>query len=112
MKDGKETKQLTDEQISSQPQLPRRSFLAKTGAMLLGAAAVVSATRAGALTGYQEDSDAKKASDPDSKKGTGKKKMMKAKASDPDAKDHKKKTMAKSKKKTESGDPDKAKQPH
>ena len=127
MKDGTEKKQqLVDEQISVEPRLPRRSFLTKTGAMLLGAAAVVSATRAGALAGLQQagtepkketDPDAKKETDPDSKKETPKKTTTtaKAKASDPDSADKnakKKTTAAKDKKKTSGeSDPDKPKQP-
>jgi len=130
MKDGTQKKQqLVDEQISVEPRLPRRSFLAKTGAMLLGAAAVVSATRAAALTaGLQQagtepkketDPDAKKETDPDSKKDTGKKTTTKttskAKASDPDAapKSGKKKSAAAKDTKKTSGesDPDKPKQP-
>lgn len=115
MKDGKDNikLQLTDDQISTESMLPRRSFLAKTGAMLLGAVAVVAATRAGALTGQQSDPDKAKATDPDAKKGAAKKKTaMKAKAADPDQTDAKKKTaMRKKKTGAKASDPDKPKQP-
>jgi hypothetical protein len=93
---------LTDEQIVTARKMPRRSFLTAAGALLVGAAALASGVRAVAQQG--SDPDSKKAADPDSKdkKKTTKAKTTKAKAkgSDPDAKSKKK-----------AADPDKKKAP-
>lgn len=100
-KPGEEKKKspqtLTDDQVVTDRKMPRRSFLAATGALLLGAAAVATGTRAGVLPQQGSDPDSKKGKqgDPDSKKKTGKKTSTK-----------------KSKKKTEkAGDPDSKKKP-
>lgn len=78
---------LSDEQIVTERKLGRRSFLAATGALLLGAAALAS--------GVSAQDAQQKAADPDTK-DKPKKKPMKAAA--------KKGTMKK-------GDPDKKKKP-
>lgn len=98
---------LTDEQIVTERKLPRRSFLAATGAVLVGgAAALVSGMRAAA----QDAQPPKTGTDPDKKKDagsksgkpkTGKKASTKAGTSavDPD----------KTRPKDQTADPDKAK---
>lgn len=107
---------LADDQIVTERKIGRRSFLGATGALLIGAAALVSGVRADARGLQAADPDAKdkKAADPDKKKGAhpgekkggdpDKKKEMHAKGKkggDPDKK------KAKAKKK--GGDPDKKK---
>ncbi len=67
----KSPRTLTDDQIVTEPKHPRRSFLTATGALLVGAAAIVSGVRA---------EPQEKSSDPDAKKKED------TKASDPDAK--------------------------
>lgn len=89
-------KTLTDGQMLTERKMGRRSFLAASGAFLLGAAAL--ATGASALTQASDPDSKPKASDPDSKK---------AKASDTDTADKKKKKMHHKKKKAEkASDPD------
>jgi hypothetical protein len=55
---------ITDDQIVTERKLPRRSFLSTTGALLAGAAGVVSGLRASALRNSSPD-DPKKPEDPD-----------------------------------------------
>ncbi|MGH9378003.1 MAG: hypothetical protein ACRD1I_04315 [Terriglobia bacterium] len=82
---------LADNQIVTERKLPRRSFLAATGAFLAGAAVVVSGVRAAAQEasdpdkkkGDSDKSDKKKGSDPDKKRKKGSD-PDKKKASDPD----------------------------
>lgn len=94
---------LTDEQIVTERKLGRRSFLAATGALLLGAAALASGVaaqdapqkaadpdtkdkpkkKAGTKKAGMKKGAAKKGSDPDKKKGEEKKKPAEKK-SDPD----------------------------
>src|SRR5215472_13793140 len=91
---------ITDEQIVTEKLLPRRSFLATTGAVLAGgAAALVLGTKS---MGQSQDPDKAKTQDPDKAKAQDpdKAKAHKAKAQDPDkAKAHEAKAQ----------DPDKAK---
>ena len=89
---------LADDQIVTERKLPRRSFLATSGAFLAGAAAIVSGVRASAQEA--SDPDKKKSgdpdkTDPDKKKGSD---PDKKKSGDPDKADPDKK---------KSGDPDK-----
>jgi len=80
---------LTDGQIVTERKHPRRSFLTATGALLAGAAAIVSGVHAEPQEKKKED---EKAGDPDAKKASTKKAKTKkaakkpAKASDPDKK--------------------------
>jgi hypothetical protein len=82
---------VTDEQIVTERKHPRRSFLTATGALLAGAAAIVSGARAATQDKKKED---EKAGDPDTKKAPAKKAKAKkatgdkkpAKQSDPDKK--------------------------
>ena len=120
---------LSNEQIVTERTLPRRSFLAQAGALLVGAAAIATATRAVAFTGAQQSDPDKaktKASDPDQKKAPTTHRVVKgksAKATDPDQKrakaadpDQKRKKSSTKVHKANAGekaeDPDKAKQPH
>ncbi|HZT73203.1 MAG TPA: hypothetical protein VE996_06105 [Terriglobales bacterium] len=81
---------LTDEQISTERRLPRRSFLTAVGTMFVGAAAVVASARAASASSLQSDPDAKKPkNNKKSQKHAAKgskhaKKAAKPKASDPD----------------------------
>jgi hypothetical protein len=81
---------VTDDQIVTERKHPRRSFLTATGALLAGAAVIVSGARAETQDKKKED---EKASDPDTKKVPAKKAKTKkagdkkpAKESDPDKK--------------------------
>lgn len=75
---------VTDDQIVTERKMPRRSFLAATGAFLAGAAVIASSVRAAAQE-TTSDPDKKKGSDPDKKKKKGKG-WHKKKGSDPDKK--------------------------
>ncbi len=55
---------LTDEQIVTERRLPRRSFLGATGALLTGAAGIVSGVRASTVRNSPYD-DPKRPDDPD-----------------------------------------------
>ncbi len=100
---------VTDDQIVTEPHLPRRSFLGTTGAFLAGAAGIVAGVQvASSRASAQTDPDQKKASDPDQKKASD---PDQKKASDPDQKkasdpDQKKASDPDQKK---ASDPDKAK---
>lgn len=106
--DGKESEgmaekmNLTDDQIVTERKLGRRSFLAATGALLLGAAALASGVSA-------QDAPAK-AADPDSKdkpkKKAGTKKAGMKKGGDPDKKKAGTKKKAAPKKEEKKSDPD------
>ncbi|HEX4165196.1 MAG TPA: hypothetical protein VHZ55_06965 [Bryobacteraceae bacterium] len=75
---------ITDDQIVTDRKIQRRSFLNTTGALLAGAAGIVSGARAsGHGFQTQTDPDQKKPSDPDQKKAAD---PDKKKASDPDQK--------------------------
>ena len=54
---------LTDDQIVTERNLPRRSFLSTTGAFLAGAAGIVSGLRAAAMPNASQDT--KRPDDPD-----------------------------------------------
>lgn len=97
---------LTDEQIVTERKMPRRSFLAGAGALLVGAAALASSVRALAQQGT--DPDKKKASDPDSKAKKKGSDPDKKKASDPDSKARKKGSDPDKKDKKKGSDPDHA----
>ncbi len=71
---------VTDDQIVTERRLPRRSFLNRTGALLAGAAGIVSGLRASTL---QQDDPDKKPADPDKKKSGD---PDSKKSSDPDSK--------------------------
>ncbi len=77
---------LTDDQIVTERKVERRSFLSTTGALLAGAAGIVSTARASQNDPDQRkptDPDKKKAADPDQKKSSD---PDKKKAADPDKK--------------------------
>jgi hypothetical protein len=98
---------LNDEQITSERKIRRRSFLASTGALLVGAAAVAGMRATAQDTSAQSAPEAKPA-DPDAKKASGE-----TKGADPDAKKKSKKKSHKKAAKAQgegaSADPDKAK---
>ncbi len=76
---------ITDDQIVTERKVPRRSFLSTTGALLVGAAGIVSGVRAATP---QNDPD-KKPADPDKKAADPDKKPAdpdKRRAEDPDKK--------------------------
>jgi outer membrane biosynthesis protein TonB len=59
---------ITDDQIVTERKVPRRSFLSTTGALLAGAAGIVSGVRASSFqNSSQDDPDKKKPADPDKK---------------------------------------------
>jgi hypothetical protein len=58
---------VTDDEIVTERKLPRRSFLSRTGAVLAGAAGIVSGVRAAAPHSPQQDDPDKKPADPDKK---------------------------------------------
>ncbi|MGA8029046.1 MAG: hypothetical protein WB992_18055 [Bryobacteraceae bacterium] len=58
---------ITDDEIVTERKVPRRSFLSTTGALLAGAAAVVSGVRASTLRSSPQNDPDKKPADPDKK---------------------------------------------
>jgi hypothetical protein len=95
---NQESRSLTDEQIITEKSLPRRSFLATTGAVLVGGAAALVLGRS--AVAQSQDPDKPRTDDPDKAKDT----PDKAKAQDPD--------KGKSQHPHKAQDPDKAKAQH
>jgi len=94
---------LTDEHIVTEKNLPRRSFLAATGAVLVGGAAALVLGRSSMA--QTQDPDKAKTAEPDKAKAQD---PDKAKAGDPD-KAKAGKAKGKGKSKAKAADPDKAK---